>query len=162
MKSRPIEQEDIRYLYVAYKKGKLTSMGGVFENTDMNPEEFKEAFQAEILENYHGAWTLFAQNDKGPVGVVLGFWSHQNPERAPFMIVGDMLWMPWASTRNVVESAVHFFNNIRNEIPMMEYAEQKDKKFFEMMCRHGVMRRVGTAHSVYKDRSVSVFETRHR
>lgn len=136
-------------------------MGGVFAKTDMNAEEFKAAFENEILTNYHGAWVIFAQNKReyGPVGFVLGFWSHPDTAKAPFMILGDMIWMPWASRRNRIEAAVHFFNVARNDIPMVEYAREKDKRFFEMIAKHGIMRRVGTMHNVYRGEQCAVFET---
>ena len=73
---------------------------------------------------------------------------------------GDMLWFPWASKRNKVEAAVHFFNVMRDDTPMVEYADDEAKPFFEMICRHGIMRRVETSFSVYPGKSVAVFETR--
>lgn len=142
-------------------------MGGPFAKTDMSATEFHEEFHEEVFENYHAAWTLFAKSAKNkeigdviPIGSVLGFWSHPNPEKAPFMIIGDMLWFPWASPRNRVETAVSFFNEIRYEMPVVEYARQKDKKFFEMLMKHGVMNRVGKTHSVYADEPAIIYETR--
>ena len=159
---RPIEQEDMRYIWAAYKGGSLASMGGVFSESGMNAEEFRAAFEVEITTRYHAAWTMFAETKKGfvPVGFVLGFYSHPDPAFSPFMIVGDMVWFPWASARNKVESAVNFFNRIRSETPMMEYARGDAKAFFEMIAKHGIMRRVGTSFNVYPGEPTSVFETR--
>lgn len=159
---RPIEDEDVRYAWAAYKKGSLGSLGEQFQSTDMTAAQFSEAFVSEVKENYAGAWTLSAQTGKGfmPVGIVLGFWSHPNPRLSPFMIVGDMIWFPWASRRNRIESAVNFFDRVRSEIPMVEYANAAAQKFFEMICRHGIMRRVGTMHNVYPGEATAVFETR--
>lgn len=137
-------------------------MGGDFAETDMEPPAFKARFTSEVLTTYAAAWTLFAPvKDKGhiPVGVVLGFWSHPDATKAPFMILGDMLWFPWASSRNRVETAVHFFNTIRQGFPMVEYAEPDAKDFFVMLCKHGIMRRVGTSHVVYPDTPATIFET---
>jgi hypothetical protein len=160
---RPIEDDDVKYAWVAYKKGLLAAIGPKFADpSQMNADQFKVEFEAEVVTNFHGAWTLFAESKKGymPVGFVFGFLSHPNPAFAPFMIVGAMIWFPWATARNRIEAAVYFFNMIRHETPMVEYADEKDKKFFEMIARHGVMRRIGTSHNVYKGRSAAVFETR--
>jgi hypothetical protein len=157
---RPIETEDLRFLYAAYKVGNLESMGDVFSDRSMNPPEFRAVFEDELMSTYHGAWSLFAPNEKGLVGVVLGFWTHPDPDKAPFMVVGDMLWMPWATTRNKIESAVHFFNEVRKEYPMVQYACAEEKRFFETIAKHGIMRRVGTSYNVYRDGATTIFETR--
>lgn len=151
------------YLFAAYRKGALASMGGAFSETGMEAAGFREAFTDEVMENYHAAWTLFAPvvgRGTIPVGAVLGFWSHPNPAKAPFMIVGDMLWFPWSSPRNRVEAAVQFFGEVRKGIPMVEYARADARKFFEVICRHGVMNRVGTTMLVYPGEGATIFETR--
>ena len=159
---RPIEREDLKYIWAAYRLGSLASIGEKFADTTKESSDFSEAFEAEIQNNYHGAWTLFAETTRGfiPVGLVLGFWSHPNPQFAPFMIIGDMIWFPWSSPRNRIESAVNFFNRIRNEIQMVEYANEGAKKFFEMIAHHGIVRRVGTSFNVYPGTATAVFETR--
>lgn len=130
----------------------------------MEADAFKEAFAEELSANYHRFWALIGPTKRGfiPVGFVLGFWSHPEPRFAPFMIVGDMLWMPWATKRNKIESAVHFFNRVRNEIPMVEYAREPHRKFFETIAKHGIMQRVGTMFNVYPGEKCAVFETRMR
>lgn len=160
--SRPIEREDLKFVWAAYKKGCLASMGDGWGDDKMSSAEFNAAFEQEITSTYHGSWTLFAESRKGfiPVGLVLGFWSHPNPRFAPFMIIGDMIWFPWASARNRIESAVGFFHRIRSDIAMVEYARAEHKRFFEMICQHGIMRRIGTSFNVYPGESTAVFETR--
>lgn len=158
---RPIEDADIKFAWAAHKKGGLRSLGPHFDR-EFTPEEFYDAFVNEVSANYGSAWTLSAETAKGfmPVCIVLAFYSHPNPKLSPFMIIGDMLWFPWASTRNRIEAAVGFFNSIRKEIPMMEYANDEAKPFFEMIAKHGIMRRVGTTLNVYPGQSTAVFETR--
>lgn len=159
---RPMETEDIRWAYAGYKQGALASMGGVFEDTEaMDSEQFAAEFTATLETVYHGAWTMTAPTGRGvvPVGFVVGFFSHPLPEYAPFMIVGDMVWYSWASPRNKVECAVNFFANARLEVPFMEYAEEPQKRFFETICKHGVMRRVGKSYNVHKGQEVTIFET---
>lgn len=157
---RPIERDDLRYVWAAYKKGYLASMGEQWASGEMDSAEFAKALEVEITTTYHGSWTLLAESRKGyvPIGLVLGFWSHPNPRFAPFMIVGDMIWFPWASDRNRIESSVAFFHRV--EVPMVEYAREQHKRFFEMICKHGIMRRIGTSFNVYPGESTAVYETR--
>ena len=160
---RPIEAEDVKYAYAAYKMGALKDMAAPFDELGMSADEFNIAFQTIVLIRYHGAWTLFAETKKGflPVGMVLAFHSHSDPALSPFMIVGDIVWFPWARARNKIEAAVHFFKTIGPTIPMVDYAHgETNRKFFEMICQHGVMRRVGTTFNVIKGEPVAVFETR--
>ena len=128
----------------------------------MNSSQFREAFEVEVTTKYHGVWTLFANTKKGniPVCFVLAFWCHPLVEIAPYMILNVMLWLPWATARNRIESAVNFFNQIRNHIPMMGFAREKDKKFYVTMMRHGIMRQVGTSFNVFPNESAAVYETR--
>ena len=123
------------------------------------PEDFTVAFEATVPARYSGAWLLFAGAGK-PVGLILAFFSHPDPALAPFMIVGDIIWFPWASCLQRVEAAVGFFNEARKEVPMVEYAMPKDRRFFEMICKHGIMRRIGTSHNVYAGEPAVMFETR--
>ena len=55
---------------------------------------------------------------------------------------------------------MNFFNEVRNHTPMIDHALEKDKKFFEILCRHGVMRRVGTSYNIYPDKPAATYETR--
>jgi hypothetical protein len=122
-------------------------------------------FESQVMRRYHGAWTLSAETRRGflPVGLVMAFHSHFEHALCPFMIVGDLIWFPWASKRNRIESAVGFFHRMRNEIPMVDYAHgEVNKRFFEMICRHGVMRRIGTTFNVVAGEPVAVFETRRQ
>ena len=160
---RLLEREDVRYLWVAYKKGLLADLGGPFSDPpNMTPDEFKVEFEVLITTMYHGAWAMLAKtgNEYKPVGAVFGFWSHPEPKYATFMNVANMVWFPWATARNRIESALNFFNTIRMQFPMVEYAREKDKRFFEVLARHGVMRRIGTSYNVYCGAPAAVFETR--
>jgi len=79
---------------------------------------------------------------------------------SPFMIIADIVWFKWASARNRVESAVNFFKKVG--IPMVDYAQgEVNRKFFEMLAQHGIVRRVGTTFCVVKGEPVAVFETRN-
>ncbi len=140
-------------------------MAGPFSETNLTADQFKPAFEQLVLARYHGAWTLFAETTRGflPVGLVFAFFSHHDQALSPFMILGDVIWFPWATSRNKIESAVGFFSKIRKEIPMMGYAHgDMDRKFFECLCKHAIMQRVGTTFNVIRGKAVAIFETMAR
>ena len=161
---RPIEEEDVRFAYAGYKKGALAPMAGIFAQFNMSAEEFSVAFPATVTTRYHGAWTLFAEAPKRgfvPVGMVMAFYSHAEHALSPFMIIGDIVWFPWASARNKIEAAVNFFSIMRKKIPMMDFAHgDENQRFFEMMAKHGIVRRVGTTLNVVAGKPTAIFETR--
>lgn len=158
---RPIGPEDLPYIWAAYRKGALAPMHGAFTRNDMTAQQMREAFEQAIHDRYDREWTMLAETKKGfiPVGMLLAF--HQHPVHEVFMIVGDLIWFPWASARNRIESAVNFFNSIRKNTAMVDYAYgEENQRFFEVLCMHGVMRRCGTTFSVVKGKPCAIFETR--
>lgn len=134
----------------------------IFADESLPPDKFKVIFVKAVQKRYHGAWTLFAETKRAflPVGMLFAFHSHFEHAKSPFMIVGDLVWFPWASARNKIESAVGFFSRVRKEIPMTDYAHgEQNQRFFEMLCKHGVMRRVGITFNVRHGEPVHIFET---
>ena len=146
----------MRWIWAAYSKGALASMGEQFKSGEMEPAEFKDAFGREVLENYSAGWTLFADDKR--VGLVLGFYPH--PKVQTYMIVGDMIWFPWASPRIRIEAAVRFFSELRHTLPFVEYAKFEYKRFFDVIAAHGIMRRVGTSQVIYPGEPTAIYETR--
>lgn len=154
---RPIEDDDVKYSWAAYKKGALSPMGESFTK-EMNAEEFKSLFEQFVIQNHHAAWTLIAPTAKGniPVGIVLAAWA----PNAPFMIVNGMVWFPWASHRNHVESMVCFLNGVRKQQSLTFYTLPEHKRIYEVCAMHGIIRRVGTSFVAIPGKSAAVFETR--
>lgn len=149
----------MRWLFAAYKRGALAGMGGAFAKTDMDAATFKAAFEGEVMEKYHGAWTLFANTARGrsPVGVVFGVWA---PLMANVMVVAGIAFFPWASRRNIVEATVAFFAGIRRTIHFIGFARPEHKRLYVVCCAHAVMRQTGTSYIVFPDKPAAVFETR--
>lgn len=155
---RPIELEDVRYIYAAYKQNGLASMGDLFADGQMGADEFKTAFQAAVLNGCHAAWVLFAPTRKGsiPVGVIFAEWARSQTS----MDVTGGIWLPWATNRNILEAAVFFLDGIRKEFPLMIYALPEHKRLYDVCCMHAVLRRVGTSYNCIPGKMVAVFETR--
>lgn len=141
---RPIEQEDIKYAWAAYKKGSLKDIGGPFNDDGLSALQFKDVFELFVLKNSDAAWTVIANTKDGrlPIGFVFGGWAPQEV----FMIIVGIVWFSWASKRNVVEATVCFFNKIRRQFKCMGFAVGEHKILYEVCCMHGVMRRVGTSY----------------
>ena len=152
---RPIENDDVKYAWAAYKKGALAPMG--FEGTDLTADEFKAAFEEVVITRCPATWTLFAPTSKGvmPVGIVFGAWA----PNAQYIIVTGMCWFPWASKRNIVEAIVNFLNGVRREFMLVFYALPEHKRTYEVCAMHGVVRRVGTSYVAIPGHASAVFES---
>lgn len=96
-----------------------------------------------------------------PVGYGL-FW-----ERGRIFQTENLIWFPWANSRAILETYVNFIVKMRSEkhesghnYVILEYAMQKDQKFFDHVCKYGVMRRVGTSLEVYPGSKSCIYESR--
>lgn len=152
---RPIELEDVKYAWAAYKQGALREMGF---RENMSPEEFRTAFSDKILNNCHAAWTIFGKTKRGfiPVGLVMAVWGAPGA----FLTILGIAWMPWASKRNIVECTVGFFDGTRKEFSFMGYATHDHKKVYDVCRELGIMRRIGTSYTALPGSAAAVFETR--
>lgn len=151
---RPIEQDDVKYVWAAYKKG---AMAPVFTGTELSADEFKAELQHYIMTQTDAVWIISANNKRGitPIGIVFACWS---PPAGPHLIVTGMCWFPWATKRNVIESIVGFLNGVRKEFKLQFYAYPEHKRTYEVCAMHGVVRRVGTSYVTGKP--AALFETR--
>lgn len=152
---RPIELDDVKYAWAAYKQGALKEMGFT-EN--MSPEEFRASFSDAILNNCHAAWTIICQTKKGfiPSGILLAVWG----PGSTFLTVLGLSWMPWASKRNIVEGMVGFLDGIRREFSLMFYTTYEHKKVYDVCRELGIIRRIGTSYTAIPGTATAVFETR--
>lgn len=152
---RPIEVDDVKYAWAAYRAGELEG----FE-PGLEAVEFRDLFKSLILSRFDAAWTLISDTKRGrvPIGFALGFYPH--PDASGFLFIDTMLWFSWATARNRIESAAKFFDDVRKEIPMLGFAKIEHKKFYEALAKMGILRRVGTTVNVFPGESASIWETR--
>lgn len=146
----------MRWVWAAYRRNGLPSLSEIFEK-DLQPREFEERF-ADLLDAGFFCWICEADTDRGrtPVGLVLG-----RPFVHNTLIMGNMTWFPWSSRRNVLESVVHLVNELRSEVHMLFHVEQHDKRFFNHVAAHGLLRRVGTLYDIL-DEPIAVYQSRSR
>lgn len=157
---RPIENDDIKYAFAAYRLGALAPLGDAFTDAGMTADEFKTAFEKTVMERFHGVWTLFAKTKRGfiPVGLVFAAWERNRP----FMTIDGMIWFPWSSARNKVEAIVNYLNVVRAQMSMVFYVLPEHKRLYEVCAMHGVVRRVGTSYVAIPGKSCAVFETKRK
>lgn len=163
---RSIKEDDLKYIWSAYQQGALTDLGAAFENTGLKPAEFNKVFIDHVHAQYSFvvgddaislAWSILANCKKKfiPVASVYGVFhplSH-------VIIVAGISWYPWATARNKVEGTIKFFNKIRKDIKMIGYARPEQKALYEVAMKHGIMRRVGTSHTIFADVPATIYET---
>ena len=148
------------WLWAGYKMG-------TFSEIDLFPEgltqkEFSNAIEKFIATGHLTPITYYDDRRK-PVGIGF-FWV-----RGRVWQTCDLLWFPWASSRNVLESYVNFVNIVKEtkhtdgkKLIILEFAREKDRDFFEHVCKYGVMSRVGSLVGIYDDGKAILFQSRSR
>lgn len=104
---------------------------------DMTKEEFQEqAFRT--IASAGVAYLLEGPSPKGPVpvGIALG-------QLVRHRIEPSFHWFSWARPRQKIECAVHFINEVRRSQLVVVPAPRADWPFWERICRHGIMKRIG-------------------
>lgn len=129
-------------------------------DANMSGPDWVEYTAEFLIEHYAQAWTLCAKTREGkrPAAIVL---LHQPDKRAAVLWMADVIWFPWATARNKLESIVYFMNAMRKDWLIMEFAVPNEQAFFDHVCRYGVMRRAGTLYDLYTV-PAAVFQTRKR
>lgn len=151
------------YLWAAYRKGSFDIAHPVFKE-HLTKDEFLEAVVWFMDENRLAGFIFMAEvsGKTQPIGLGL-FW-----ERGRILQTENLIWFPWSTKRSILESYVSFIANFRKEIHeesgknyvILEFAQEKDRKYFDHVCRYGVMRRVGTSLEVYPDGKSCIYESR--
>ena len=108
----------------------------------------------QVLQSKGDIFVLMTRGER-PVGVVQitpgqgQMWPH-------------VTWMPWASTRNKIECALHFFNEIKEKHNLVFPVEPRNVDFFEHFMRYGVLRRIGLGRGWLGGDDIVLFETVRR
>lgn len=156
-------EDHIPYFWAAYRVGSFDNLHPIFKEKLSN-EGFSEALENYISENNLTPFSFFGIVDgkERIIGIAL-FWV-----KGRIAETSDIIWFPWASKRVILECYVNFINNMRKEkfndtdkeYVVLEYAEEKDKNFFDHVCSYGIMRRVGTSYEVYHNEKCCIYESR--
>lgn len=153
MSFRPIETDDIKYAGAAWKKGALKGLDPALDQ-DMTPEEFRRVFTELVLQN-GAAWTIEAKTPRGkmPVGFVFGSLA------GGVISVRRAVALPWCSSRMRLQGFLTWVNGIRREFMVLITPPLPEKRFYEQICRYGVMRRVGTLFDMGSE-PLALFQSR--
>jgi hypothetical protein len=156
---------DLPFMWAAYKNGDLTVASPMFNpKNNLSLEDFTTSY-LEYLNTFGlTSFTLFL--DKGddvitPVGLA-ATWI-----RGRILEIGDLVWFHWSSPRNILEAAVHFYDTWRKSVhpesgknfKILEFAQKKDEKFFEILVRKGILERVGSFSDLYENNDCILFTT---
>lgn len=152
-------EDDIIYLQAAYRTGSFSFLSN-FIREGLQKDEFLSDLNI-YMDVANLTPISFYHKDK-MIGI--GLFNI----RGRMFETSNLIWFKWASPRMVLEAYVNFVNNIRKEIHIetggnyfiLEYAEEKDAKFFDHICSYGIMRRVGTSYEVYPNKKCCVYESR--
>ena len=119
----------------------------------MKPQEFIESLDEFIRENYDLNWSVRLENQ--PLAIVFG------KDISRFVVMGDVVWWPKTSDRKKVESIAAVLNEVRKDRVGLIEAEYKDKKFYELLADHKILRRVGSLYdTIEKGSRTTFFQTR--
>ena len=58
-------------------------------------------------------------------------------------MVPRLVWFPWASVRNHLESSIKFLDEQRKENLILIYDNKKSHSFYVRMAQYGLLKRVG-------------------
>lgn len=150
--------------------GVLDPLSPAFKVKGMSRDDFGSLL-AEVMAPRDWVVTFIADSTDGRIPV--GSLSAMNPLGTRLVTIVDIVWFPWASTRNRLESIVNFVNDTREDYIVLEYADDRAadktidghdaKRLFETVCKYGAMRRVGTVHDFYgAGNSAALYQSRKR
>lgn len=150
-----MDDGDLKFLWAAYRQGAMKELSPALQKEGLKPQEFSETLLEYLAANFTDAWIAEAETLEGfkPAGLVVA-WT-----RGRVIEIGDMIWFPWTTARNTLEAVVKFMDQLRRDFVVLEFARIEDKKFFERVAAHGVMRKIGHAHSIYPNGPAVLFET---
>lgn len=146
---REIVDSDLKWLWAAYRKGAFAI------DEDLPQEQFKEAI-AHYFNGHNALYMMLAkvQGELVPVGIMA--CQDHGYRIEPFAV-----WLPWASARNKLESALNFFNKIRVTRLGVLFVPEKEILLFEKIARYGILQRRGTVGRFFEDgQFAAIFQTR--
>lgn len=153
------DEDDMKYLWAGYKTGSFLALGDDFKES-LTKEEFQENLETFVGANNLTPISFFSEDKIIGMGF---FWT-----RGRIMETGHLLWFSWATPQDILECYISFVNYTRKQIHdstnqtfvVIEFAQEKDKMFFDVICKYGIMRRVGTSLEIYKGEKACIYESR--
>ncbi len=156
VEARPAEPEHMAFIWAAYKRGSLDWLDPIFEDRELDPAAFHDVFMSYMFQNHNEVVIFYGHGKKGfgPVGFVASWLSEKT------LMMSKMVWFPEATSRVIVESVVNFVNSRRRQHVIIGFADEKDSKFFVMLCKHGIARPVGHIDDSRLPGRVMIFQSK--
>ena len=142
---REIGPEDMKYIWAAYRKDGLEEFDPVL-GVDMGLEDFKQAFVECVNGKYNAIWIItgpVSGREPMPIAFVTGW------VRGRILEMGHATWFPWVAPRVIFDAAEVFFERARREYFVMEFARERDQRFFDAVAKTGVIKRTARFHGMY-------------
>lgn len=145
--------EDLRWLWAAYKMGDFDD--GIIEGIDQ--ADFAETM-TELLSRYTWGSIAMAKIPGKEELVPVGLFVVEGEGR---IVMPHVRWFSWAKPRVRLAGAASFLIELKKDVIGIVYAKMNEKRFFEQLCRYGIIRRVGHIHNFFDENETAVlFQTR--
>lgn len=138
-------ESHLRYLYRAYKRGELPDfpLPG-----DLGPAEFQShiltVFQA--LADRGGELFVFINLHDEPIGLV-GVQRQSIYDRT--RAFPHAVWFQEGTARQRLECGLRFLLSLKKTSLVVIEAKEPNWRYFEHLCKYGLLRRVGTLRDAY-------------
>lgn len=146
-------EEDMKAYYKAYQMGSFDVLGAA---NDLSFDDFKVSFAYYLSANKCTSVTFKITKDGAelPIGVGI-IWV-----RGRIIQNENLIWFPWATPRNILESCINYFDTFRNakekisgaNYKILEFAMEQDVKFFDKLVQMGILEKVGKISGLYLDK----------
>lgn len=158
-------KDDIRAYYKAYQMGALKDFNPAFSpDESFSQKDFEILFSDYVNSNHLLTVTFFGFKDD--VEIPVGFGAFRM--RGRIVEVDGLLWFPWATQKQILLSAVNFYDTFRKvtheassrNFKVLEFARKRDEKFFEKMVTMGILQKVGTFDGFYHNEDCVMYVTK--
>ena len=152
---REIRQDDLKWLWVAYNYE-------TFDHNDIPPGLSRDDFTrliSQLLGASTQSFVLEAWTERGYVPVGLVVTMHNGWRMAP-----TFQWFrsPYVSKRNILETAIAFFNGVRKTHVAFMHIKDEDERFLRHISKYGVIRCIGRKFDYFRrDEHAWAFQTRY-
>lgn len=131
-----VDDEDMRILYQNYRLKTLPWSLGY----DLKPREVLAAALEIIEANYPYAWSV--RHRANPVMVIFGRSAWDG------VVLENPIFSARSSARERYEASISILEQLKQEVPVLVACADDQKRFFERLQDHKVVRKVGKLHDM--------------
>ena len=139
----------MKWLWAAYRRGVFAHLPEFKDG--MDTFQFQNTFLVMLGDRILGrggeAWIFLGKTQRGeiPIGLAVGVpGEHKHLEPHVF-------WFPEASPRNKLECILKWLIDFKSDWRVDIWAKQPSWKFFDHLCKYGVLRPVGKYRDCFDD-----------